>query len=468
MSDILFQYNRVPPTTWVYLSSLLMVALFFKFNRLWSVRNLDLLGLVLLAPGLLLVEYGRHVPDAGDIEQIGFIWLFVVAGLFLVRLLVDPTMVRRPLLEPNMTVGGLTFLGVALLVFLMANVLTSAPVELDLTGAKTADQLIARQEVSKKENMLATHGPGCRWIYAIPRLITQTFFSAEVDDSNETTGNTDGRPPAASPSGYSPAHVATARAMAILSHVMIVVGMVLIGHRHFDNVKTGIAAALLYLMLPYTALMTGRVDHVLPAALLIWAIVCYRRPLLSGMFLGLVIGTMYYPFFLLPLWCSFYWQKGLLRFVSGVVLTLLVLVSSLALTASEWSVFVDHLKQMFGFITPWNEELVENLQGFWGFFRDRAVYRIPVLAAFVAMIGTLAIWPAQKNLGTLMSCSAAVMLGTQFWHAHDGGLYMAWYLPLMLLTIFRPNLEDRVALAVLGEAWLPKRLALAARANRAA
>jgi hypothetical protein len=34
---------------------------------------------------------------------------------------------------------------------------------------------------------------------------------------------------------------------------------------------------------------------------------------------------------------------------------------------------------------------------------------------------------------------------------------MAWYLPLVLLTIFRPNLEDRVALSVLGEGWFPKR-----------
>jgi hypothetical protein len=34
---------------------------------------------------------------------------------------------------------------------------------------------------------------------------------------------------------------------------------------------------------------------------------------------------------------------------------------------------------------------------------------------------------------------------------------MAWYLPLLLLTIFRPNLEDRVALSVLGEGWFPRR-----------
>jgi hypothetical protein len=37
------------------------------------------------------------------------------------------------------------------------------------------------------------------------------------------------------------------------------------------------------------------------------------------------------------------------------------------------------------------------------------------------------------------------MLGTQFWHAYGGGLALAWYLPLLILTVFRPNLEDRVA-----------------------
>jgi len=62
---------------------------------------------------------------------------------------------------------------------------------------------------------------------------------------------------------------------------------------------------------------------------------------------------------------------------------------------------------------------------------------------------SMALWPAQKNLGTLIGYSAAVMLGTQFWHAHSGGVAIAWYLPLLLLTIFRPNLEDRVATAVM-------------------
>ena len=37
-----------------------MLALFFKFNRFWSVRNFDLCLIILLAPGLLLIEGGRQ------------------------------------------------------------------------------------------------------------------------------------------------------------------------------------------------------------------------------------------------------------------------------------------------------------------------------------------------------------------------------------------------------------------------
>jgi hypothetical protein len=60
------------------------------------------------------------------------------------------------------------------------------------------------------------------------------------------------------------------------------------------------------------------------------------------------------------------------------------------------------------------------------------------------------------------------MLATQFWLPNGGGLYMAWYLPLLLLTIFRPNLEDRVALTVLGEGWFLRRRTRLAQFDRAA
>ena len=102
--------------------------------------------------------------------------------------------------------------------------------------------------------------------------------------------------------------VASARSTAISAHLAVVIGMVLVGYRHFDNIHTGVAAATLYLLAFYTSQMTGQVDHVVPAALLVWAVVAYRRPMIAGVFMGMAVGVIYYPWFLLPLWCGFYWR----------------------------------------------------------------------------------------------------------------------------------------------------------------
>jgi hypothetical protein len=132
---------------------------------------------------------------------------------------------------------------------------------------------------------------------------------------------------------------------------------------------------------------------------------------------------------------------------------LAALVVALALTSPDTTVFLGQLRQMFGWIFP-NDV---SLEGFWALPSSDGVFRLPVLAAFIAMMATLAIWPAPKNLGTLMSCTAAVLLGTQFWKAQNGGLFMAWWLPVLLLVVFRPNLENRVALLVLHADWFPRR-----------
>ena len=71
MNEILFHYEKIAPTTWAYLSSLLIVGLFFKFGRFWSVRNLDLLLLILLAPGLFASEPAS--PQTETPERILFV-----------------------------------------------------------------------------------------------------------------------------------------------------------------------------------------------------------------------------------------------------------------------------------------------------------------------------------------------------------------------------------------------------------
>ena len=58
MREFLFRYEMTP-TTWVYLSSLMIIGIYFKFRRFWSVRNLDLMALIAFSPGLLLIAYSR-------------------------------------------------------------------------------------------------------------------------------------------------------------------------------------------------------------------------------------------------------------------------------------------------------------------------------------------------------------------------------------------------------------------------
>ncbi len=455
MQTVLYQYE-LNPTTWVYLSSFLMIVVFFKFRRFFSVRNLDLLGLIAMAPGLLMVAHGTTTnspasaatsqvdssaqaaapplgrpaadrPAAGDpsIAEWGYVWLFVVGAFFMIRLLSDPLMVRRPLLEPNLSADGLTFLALVLFVFLMANVVT-AKLPGDGLGdvAQTAD---AGARAGAKSL-------GFPLLDLLPHIPSQSF----------TAGAAAGKQQAA--------HDNFARVLAILSHLAVVVGLVVIGHRHFENVRTGIAAAALYLLVPYTAQLVGHIDHVLPAALLVWVVASYRSPLIAGMLLGLATGLVYYPVFLLPLWIGFYWQRGLLRFAGGVVASLTGVAILVALVSSDFGMIFRHFQQMF----LWTG-LSGNVEGFWATSSHQPFYRLPIIALYLVMCFGMAIWPAQKNLGTLMSCSAAVMLGAQFWFAQGGLLYVNWYLPLLLLTIFRPNLENRVAVTSLGESWFLRR-----------
>ncbi len=446
MSDILFQYEKVNPTSWAYLSSLLMLALFFKFNRVFSVRNLDLFLLILIAPGLLLVQFsfeneGLKPALALQMQELGFVWLFAVGALVMLRLLADNAMVRRPLLEPNLNAAGLSFLASALLFFLMANIVTGQISMADTSPALPVADIKAEQASGQPVDTFETEGPGFWLLYLLPRVSTQTVIAR----SDETPPHT------AAERQQLQQHVGevTARVMAILSHVLIVAGIVAVGAWHFDNLTAGISAATIYLLIPYTALRTGSVEHCLPASLLVWAVVLYRRPLAAGLLIGLASGTIYYPIFLLPLWCSFYWDRGVKRFLTGVLIAIGALVLTLFLTTESLDGFFGHLTQMFGVRMPKQE----NLQGIWreGFWNP--LYRLPILIGFLVLAISFVTWPPRKHLGTLISCTAAIMVGAQFWHAHDGGIYVAWYLPLLLLTIHRPNLEDRVAPATVAEGW---------------
>ena len=123
-SSIFLQFSLPNSVSWYYFSSVLTVALFFQFSRIFCVRNLDLLMLFVFAPGFLLLQEGVQSFDdpaaARRLKYVGYGWLLSASLYWFVRAQLDLMTFRRPLVSPNLTVPGLVFLAAVLLVTLGA------------------------------------------------------------------------------------------------------------------------------------------------------------------------------------------------------------------------------------------------------------------------------------------------------------------------------------------------------------
>jgi len=212
------------------------------------------------------------------------------------------------------------------------------------------------------------------------------------------------------------------------------------------------AAATFYLMLPYTGVFIGQVQHVWPMAFMVWALAAYRVPTLAGFILGLAAGTTYFPALVLPVWLSFYRGRGAGRFLVAFALA-----GGLCLAVVGVKLWLDSdLPRTWGetwSLSAWQAWRVPKEEGFW--MGLHWAYRIPVFIAYVAFVLATAFWPTPKNLAHVIALSAAVLIGVQFWYADQGGIYVLWYLPFLLLLVFRPNLSERRPLPIQRETdWL--------------
>ncbi|WP_417374758.1 hypothetical protein [Gimesia maris] len=415
MNHILPDYY-VSEATWFYLSLLLSLAVFFRFDRILSLRNLDLVLLLSISPGLLFLS---------DRPVLGNIWLFAGTGLFVIRMCVDCFFQRRPRGEQNLNSFGMAFLCISIFAFFIVRVFTEIPAPETIQTVQQADRLLSMQDVSAAQQKTPPEaGPTAR-LLAAPVV---PLSNAVVQGSSPVTST--------SPSSLDHSTLA-ARIMSILAHAFVIVGLIIMGKVHFADTQVGLAMSLLYLLLPCTAYDVSKANHVLPAALLVWAFVTYKQPVLSGIFMGLACGAMFFPVFLLPLWASYYWKNGLKRFVLSGSVVGIVLVGSLILTSVDRLSFT---QQTIGSI-DWSVikfQGGQQIPGFWSAY-DSA-YRIPVFVVFLLLIICLTIWPRRKNLGHLMSHTTAIIIATLLWYPQQGSVYLLWYLPMLLMVVFRPRL----------------------------
>jgi hypothetical protein len=443
------QFGKLEPATWMYLSALLSIAVFFRFRRLFSLRNWDLITLYLLTPGLLAtgkvdqmladrapesIVAAQSTADSTQaigtlenneswqrIKQFGYFWLFGLTAYFVVRTLVDVVILRRDRLEQNLTSPGIAFLTTCLFAYLIILIAGGEPEPEGKAGAHVASSLLAGQ----------TSLPQYRG--ADPATILFMMPSAAVQRGLAQSGMK------SADLDQLQAEHNIARSALIICHLLLLVGLVLIGWKHFQGIESGLAMALLYLLLPVTFFHSVKLDHLIPTTLLVWAIFLHQVPAAAGALMALA-SVSFFPLLLLPLWWSYYRQRGASLFFSFFIATTLAL----------WLI-VYLVPPLLSFIEMWSTSLsnkvlltadtAKSSVGFWS--TATQIYRLPIVIAQAILIITLVFVPKEKTLGDLIALSATLLLMTQFWYADRGGTHVLWYLPFLIMMVFRPNLKTR-------------------------
>jgi hypothetical protein len=392
-----FQLPNAP--TWFYFSLFLAFAIFFRFQRPWTLRNWDILALFLLTPGLLLLQEAKasgNTADSSSAILVAYLWLLGGSGYWLIRVLADLVLERRPLMHVNLTAAGLVCLGVGLAVGLSA---------------------VALRRTANEQAELGRHPPPLQQVHEqATAVVVRT--TAEATSTREV-------------------HYLCERLLALGCHAAVLAGLFYLGWRHYQERLTGVAMATLYLLLPYTAYHIDQLHHVWPSAFVVWALAWYRRPVWAGFLLGVASGTSLFPLFLLPAWWGFYAGRGAGRFLIAACGALLF---TITLTASIYWLDGLHVTKLIAALHLWEWQLwhLPAREGIWTAIHW--AYRIPVFVLFIAFVIASAFWPRPRNLAHLIAFNAAIILGVQFWYADCGGIYVLWYLPLLILLVCRPNL----------------------------
>lgn len=421
-TSVFLQFDLPSPAAWCYATFALAVALFVQFHRLLVLRNLDVCALFLFAPGFLLLDEATQIGGSGAAKRLGYGWLLLASAYWFARCLFDVTATRRPRVLPNLATAGLIWLGAAILLGLSADVVRNS---------------VGQDRLGQKPAAITGVEAGARAMAA----------AANPDSSDEAIRR------------------GVSVGVAVACQVAVVVLLFLICARHFNDAACGAMAAVLYLLLPVTRAEFDQSHHVWPTALLLGAVLAYRRPGAAGGLLGAAAGTAFFPVLLLPVWLQFYRGRGTKPFVLWFAVA--GLSSLLATAAMLW---------VAGEVTAgiWQSAQLADWQP-WRMPRSESVwtgvmwaYRLPVFIAFVGFVLMSGVWPAVRDLGQLVAASAAVLLGIQFWYADRGGVYVLWYAPLLLLMVFRPTtteLQPPVPHAAGWLGWYRRKAPAAATAN---
>jgi hypothetical protein len=217
--------------------------------------------------------------------------------------------------------------------------------------------------------------------------------------------------------------------------VLTLMAMIMIGWQ-LAGPRLGLVLGLAWAAFPFSAyVLETNANDSLVAAMLAWGLVAARSPVGRGLGVGLAAAAKLSPALLLPLWSRHPYPRGgggALRRLAGYALGL---AGAVALTG--WVLLLDGLDGVRAF---WSRTVQYQLDrespfSIWGQYESlRPVQLALMVVVAVAAVAVLR-WPRRLDLLGMAALSGALVIGFQLTLTHWFYLYIAWFLPFVLLAI---------------------------------
>ena len=417
--DELFNGDSPIVQVWALLAPPVVLAIYFRFGRIWSLRNLDLALLLTISFVVILA------PESG-INRVAV--LCALTGVLLLRLLLDSFLQRRPRIDTNVNGPGLAVLGLTGLGLIVAATF-DGPMhgEAEASTEKRSALPVAERTLSKSDKIASkSQGPTTALIKRPVERITDKVVQLPASKEPAERDNTVQR--------------ITSGTLVVLGHLLVIAGLIVLGAKTFHDPKAGVAMAALYCLLPCTVIVPRSIQYILPSALILWAFVAHRRPVVSGILLGLACGTHVFPFVLIPLWLVYYGREGAMRFGLSCVLVLAALFGGFAFVSTDIRTFL------------WTSLGSIEIGGFWilGGEMSWSSVQIDTTALIATVVGLaalligLVVWPRQKSFADLLAHSVAILVAVFLWYSLWTDWFLPGVIPFIIVVAYRPKTPERV------------------------
>ena len=407
------------PYVWLPLCGIFLLGL-VDWRRPWRIAHLDLLAL--LAFGVSHVFFNR-----GEIG-VSVPLVYPVLAYLLARMLWLGFRGGAPL-RPACPAAWLAIAAVFLIAFRVTiNVADSGVIDVGYAGTVGADRIAHGQpiygegEFPEDNRFGDTYGPSNYYAYVPFELALP--WSGEWDE------------------------LAASHAAAIAFDLAAVAGLFVFGLRLRPGRagrELGAILAFAWVAYPYTAFaLQSNSNDSLIAALLVWSLVLFARPLARGALLALAAVAKFAPLMLAPLYVA--GDRGLLerRRERGLGRSRLgwlrPVLGCAAAFAAVVVLMVAHPAIDPGLATFWERTVENQLDrtspfSIWGQANGIGWLQTAVIALAVGLAVAVAFVPRRRSIAPVAALAAAVVIAVELAAEHWFYLYIPWFLPALLIAL---------------------------------